>query len=90
MYTEREMVLDALEIAKTGSVDLTKAATEMSNPALRQAILQMRNQCEQSQQQIGQLAQSKNFYMPAPPAPSQDIATISQFLQKGVSQPTMV
>lgn len=90
MYTEREMILDALEVAKTGAVELTQAATETSNPALRQTILQMRNGCEQSQQQIGQIAQFKRFYMPAPPALQQDISTISQFLQQSIHQPTLV
>jgi spore coat protein CotF len=90
MYTEREMILDALEATKTGAVGLTQAATETSNPALRQTILQMRNSCEQSQQQIGQIAQSKHFYMPAPPAPQQDISTISNFLQQSINQPTLM
>ncbi len=90
MYTEREMVLDALQISKSGAVGLTHAATEASNPALRQTLLQMRNNCEQSQQQIGQFAQSKRFYMPAPTAPQQDVAQISQFLQQSVNQTTLV
>jgi spore coat protein CotF len=90
MYTDREMTLDLLEVTKTGSVEFTQAATETSNPALRQTILQIRNQCEQSQQLIGQYAQSKNYYMPAPPAPHQDIATITQFLEQSVSQPATV
>ncbi|HBE79687.1 MAG TPA: spore coat protein [Firmicutes bacterium] len=90
MYTEREMVLDALQIAKSGAVKLTQAATESSNPALRQTLLQMRNNCEQSQQQIGQFAQSKRFYIPAPPAGQQDVASINQFLQQSVNQPTLV
>jgi Coat F domain. len=84
------MVLDALEIAKTGAVDLTKAATETSNPALRQTLLQMRNGCEQAQQQIGQIAQSKRFYIPAPPAQQQDVAAISNFLQQSINQSTLV
>jgi hypothetical protein len=46
----------------------------------------MRNQCEQSQQRIGQYAQSKNYYIPAPPAPQHDVATITQFLEQSVSQ----
>ncbi|HEX3046705.1 MAG TPA: spore coat protein [Bacillota bacterium] len=90
MYTDREMTLDALEVIKTGSVAFTQAATEVSNPNLRQTILQMRNQCEQVQQQLGQLAQSNNYYMPAPPAPTQDIAKITQFLVQSVHQPSMV
>jgi spore coat protein CotF len=90
MYTEREMTLDALEIAKTGAVDFTLAATECSNPALRQTLLQIRSQCEQTQQQFGQIAQSKNYYMPAPVAPQQDVMTVAQFLQQSVTQPTLV
>ncbi|TCL75212.1 coat F domain-containing protein [Hydrogenispora ethanolica] len=85
MYTDREMTLDALEIAKTGAVSFTQAATETSNPAIRQALLQMRAQCEQTQQQIGQYAQTKNYYKPAPPAPHQDVAAINQFLQQTIA-----
>jgi Spore coat protein len=84
------MVLDALQIAKSGAVKLTQAATESSNPALRQTLLQMRNNCEQSQQQIGQFAQSKRFYIPAPPAGQQDVASINQFLQQSVHQVALV
>lgn len=86
MYTDREMTLDALEIAKMGAVEFTQSATEASNPALRQALIQMRNHCEQSQQQIGQYAQQKNYYMPAPPAPNQDINTVAGFLNQSVNQ----
>ena len=90
MYTDREMTLDALEIAKTGAVGLTQAATEVSNPALRQALLQMRNHCEQAQQQWGQFAQSKNYYIPAPPAPQADIQKITSFLNQSVEQTRLV
>lgn len=85
MYTEREMTLDALEIAKTSAVMFTQAATETSNPQLRQVLLQMRSQCEQTQQQISEYAQQRMFYMPAPPAPQQDIQTVAQFLNQSVA-----
>ncbi len=84
MYTEREMTLDALEIAKTGAVMFTQAATETSNPQLRQALLQMRAQCEQTQQRISEYAQQRMFYMPAPPAPAQDVQTVARFLNQSV------
>ena len=90
MYTEREMTLDTLEITKTSAVDLTQAATEASNPNLRQALIQMRNHCEQAQQKIGQYAQSKNYYLPAPVANAQDINKIANFLHQSVGQPSMV
>lgn len=90
MYSEREMTLDALELIKASAVNITKAATEASNPQLRQALLQMRTHCEQTQQEIGKYAQNKNFYMPAPPAPYQDIETVAQFLQQSVEVPQSV
>lgn len=90
MYTDREMTLDALELAKTSAVEFTKAAVESSNPEIRQALLQIRSQCEQTQQQIAQYAQSKNYYMPAPPANLQDINNIGQFLQQSITQPSVV
>lgn len=90
MYTEREMTLDVLNLTKMSAVEFTKAATETSNPNIRQALLQIRSQCEQSQQQIAQYAQGKNYYMPAPPANQQDIANVAQFLQQSMGQPTVV
>jgi spore coat protein CotF len=90
LYTDREMTLDVLEIAKAGAVSFTQAATETSSPAIRQALIQMRSQCEQAQQMLGQYAQSKNFYKPAPAAPSQDVSEINQFLQQSVAQSQML
>jgi spore coat protein CotF len=90
MYTDREMTLDALDLTKLSAVEFTKAATETSNPEIRQTLFQIRSQCEQAQQLIAQYAQSKNYYMPAPPANQQDISSIAQFLQQSLSQPTVV
>lgn len=90
MYTDREMTLDALDLAKTSAVEFTKAASESSSPAIREALLQIRSQCEHTQQQIGQYAQTKNYYMPAPPANQQDITTVAQFLQQSLTQPSIV
>ncbi len=90
MYTDREMTLDALELAKFNAVEFTKAAGEASNPNIRQTLLQIRSQCEQAQQQIAQYAQSKNYYIPAPPANPQDITNVAQFLQQSLVQPSIV
>ncbi len=90
MYTDREMTLDALDIAKMSAVQFTQAAVESSSPEIRQALLQMRSQCEQVQQQIAQYAQSKNYYMPAPPANQQDVINVAQFLQQSLAQPSIV
>lgn len=90
MYTDREMTLDVLDLAKMSAVEFTKAATEASNPDIRQTLLQIRSQCEQAQQLIAQYAQSKNYYLPAPPADQGDISNVAQFLQQSMTQPTVV
>lgn len=90
MYTDREMTLDALDLAKFSAVEFTKAAGEASNPEIRQTLLQIRSQCEQAQQQIAQYAQSKNYYMPAPSANPQDVNGVARFLQQSLAQPSIV
>lgn len=87
MLNDRDMALDALEAAKVGATELTKAASESSNPALRQALLQMRSQCEQAQQQLGQMAISNNWYLPAQPADHQEVTKVLQFFQRGPDAP---
>ena len=79
MISDREAVLDYLEMTKHGAPELTKAAMECSNQSLRQTFLQMRNECEQSQQQAAQIAMQFNWYLPAGQADQQEIQRIRSF-----------
>lgn len=79
MLSDKEMALDALEMAKAGATELTKAASECSNQALRQSLLQMRGACETSQQQLGNMAITNKWYMPAAPANPNDTRQVVQF-----------
>jgi spore coat protein CotF len=72
---------DCLEAAKVSCTELTKAITECSNPQLRQTLVQLRNQAEQSQQQIYRIAEQNNWYMPAGPAAQDEISRVRSFFQ---------
>ncbi len=56
---------------------------------LKQALIQMRNQCEQSQDRLGQMAIAKGWYLPAAEANHQDVQTVANFHNAPVSQPTL-
>ncbi len=83
MLQDRDMASDALEMTKVHAGELTKAAGECTNKQLKQTFIQMRNQVEQSQELIAQLATQKGWYMPAAPADRQEINRVKSFLQQG-------
>lgn len=88
MLTDKDLANLALETIKHSVEDLTKAAMESSGN-LRQTFLQLRNQCEQSQERLAQLATAKGWYMPAAQANPQDIQNVAQFYQAGLKEPAI-
>ena len=84
---ERHMVNDILSMTKASLGSYTKAISECSNQNLRQTLQQIRNQDEQFQYQLYQLAENKGYYHPAPTADQQDIQMIKSGFQ-GVTQET--
>ena len=87
MMHERHMVNDILSMTKASLGAYTKAISECSNQNLRQTLQQIRNQDEQFQYQLYQLAENKGYYHPAPTADPQDIQMIKSGFQ-GVMQET--
>ncbi|WP_366921985.1 spore coat protein [Metallumcola ferriviriculae] len=85
MLQDKDMASDALEMTKVHAGELTKAASECSNKQLKQSFIQMRNQMEQNQEQISQIATQKGWYMPAAPADQQEITRVKTFLQQGTA-----
>lgn len=88
MLNDRDIANSALEMSKHTIEDLTKAGLECSGN-LKQTLLQMRNQCEQSQDRLAQLSMAKGWYRPAPPAAPQDIQAVAGFFQAAVKEPTL-
>ncbi|MFZ5641174.1 MAG: spore coat protein [Bacillota bacterium] len=85
MLQDKQMAIDCLEMKKHGAVELTKAAAECSNTQLRQTLMQMRNSCEQAQQEIAQIATTKGWYLPAGNADQQEISRVKGFYQNEVA-----
>ncbi len=77
---EKAMVNDALAQVKSSLTTYANVISECSNPNLRQAIQQIRNNCETSQYELYQIAQQKGFYQPATMADDNEVNQIkSQF-----------
>ncbi len=81
MLQEKAMVNDALAMVKTNLTAYTTAITECSNPGLRSAYQQIRNNCESTQYELYKLAEVKGYYQPATMANDQDVQQLKTQLQ---------
>lgn len=82
MLRDQDIALDFLFGVKASILDLTRAAVEAENPRLKQMLIQMRNQAEQSHEEIYQISERINAYQAAAPAEYQHIQRVSQFFQQ--------
>ncbi len=77
---EKAMVNDALSNVKSSLTTYANVISECANPNLRQAIQQIRNNCETSQYELFKIAQSKGYYQPATMADDNEVQqTKSEF-----------
>ncbi len=73
---EKTMVADTLagingELERYGSM-----IAQTENKQLKQTLKQMRNACEQSQEELYQIAREKSYYVPAAKATEEEIAHV--------------
>ena len=80
---EKHMVSDILSGTKASIDSYTKAITECANQQLRSTLVQLRNEAEQFQYQLFQIAEQKGYYTPAQPASSKDIQQVKSGLTGG-------
>jgi spore coat protein CotF len=80
---EKDMVSDILCGTKSSIDSYTKAITECANQQLRGTLQQLRNEAEQFQYQLFQIAEQKGYYTPAPPANSNDVQQVKSGLTSG-------
>ena len=83
--TDKTMVTDTLAGINGELVRYGEMIPQTENPQLKQALKQMRNQCEMSQEEIYQIARAKSYYVPAPRAKPEEVAHVRSVL----SQPSM-
>lgn len=83
MLQDKVMVNDALAMEKGSLANYQKSITECSNIQLRQTLQQIRNNCETSQYNLYQLAETKGFYQAAEKADTKEIQKVkSQYQTK--------
>lgn len=85
---ERDMVSDVLSGTKASMSTYTNAIAECSNPTLRNALVQLRSEAEQFQNQLSQLATQKGYYPPAQQATQQEKQQVKSQLSQGNMQQT--
>ena len=85
MMQEREILLDLLSGTKHSINCYTNAIMEGSNQQLRSTLQTLRDEAEQMQHQLYQMAEQKGYYHSAPGANQNDIQHIKQSLTNGMN-----
>lgn len=73
---EKDMVNDTLSMLNSSISGYANVISQASNQQLRQAIQQIRNNCEQSQYQLYQMAEQKGYYQSAAQARQDEIQQV--------------
>ena len=82
MLDEKTMVADTLAGINGELVRYGEMIPQTENMQLKQVLKQFRNQCETSQEEIYQLARSKQYYVPAAKA-TEEIQHVRSVLSQG-------
>lgn len=77
------MVSDTLAGINGELVRYGEMIPQTENKELKQVLKQIRNQCEMSQEEIFQIARSKQYYVPAAKATAEEISHVRSILTQG-------
>lgn len=80
---EKTMVSDTLAGINSELGRYGEMIPQTENMQLKQTLKQFRNQCEQSQEEIYQIARSKQYYVPAAKATREEIDHVRSILSQG-------
>jgi len=80
---EKTMVTDTLNGINSELTRYSEMISQTENPELKQTLKQIRNQSETSQEEIYQIARSKQYYVPAAQATSEEIQHVHSILTQG-------
>lgn len=70
---EKTMVADTLAGINGELIRFGEMIPQTENKELKQTLQQFRNACEQSQEELYQLAREKSYYVPASKATQQEV-----------------
>ncbi len=80
---EKVMVSDTLVGINSELGRYAEMIAQTENAELKQTLKQFRNQCEQSQEEIYQIARAKQYYVPAAQATKEEIEHVKSILTQG-------
>lgn len=83
MLDEKTMVADTLAGINGELVRYGEMIPQTENMQLKQVLKQFRNQCETSQEEIYQLARSKQYYVPPQCQTAEEIQHVRSVLSQG-------
>lgn len=73
---EKTMVSDTLAGINGELVRYAEMIPQTENKELKQVLKQFRNACEQSQEELYQIAREKSYYVPAAKATEEEVAHV--------------
>lgn len=79
---EKDIVNDVLAMTKSSMKEYQTSIAESSNPGLRSALQQLRDDAEQFHYQLYQIAEQKGYYKPAEVATDQQMMNVKNDLSQ--------
>lgn len=83
MLQEKTMVADTLAGINGELVRFGEMIPQTENKELKQTLKQLRNTCEQSQEEIYQIAREKSYYIPASKATQEEVEHVKSLFTSG-------
>lgn len=83
MMQEKTMVADALAGINGELTRFGEMIAQTENKELKSTLKQMRTACEQSQEQLYQIAREKSYYVPAQKATLEEVAHVRSLFTTG-------
>ena len=83
MMQEKIMVYDTLESINGELVRFGEMIPQTENKELKSALKQMRTTCEQSQEQLYEIAREKSYYVPAQKASQEEVDHVKGLFTSG-------
>ena len=81
---EKTMVADTLAGINGELVRFGEMIPQTENKELKQCLKQLRNACEQSQEELYQIARDKSYYVPASKATEEEVQHVKSLFTSSV------
>ncbi len=80
---EKTMVADTLASINSELTRYAGMIAQSENKELKQTLKQFRNACEQSQEELYQIARAKSYYVPASKATEEEVKHVKNLFTQG-------